>query len=109
MNIKLAETLKVLRKEKGITQRELALFLSVSPQSVSRWEKGSAYPDIEMLPEIAKYFSVTLDELMGIGDGGVGKLKEELMSLRVNFDDSAYTKSRICEVLEKLIEKGIAS
>ena len=67
MNIKLAENIKRLRAEKGMSQKELAIRLSVSPQAVSRWENGLAYPDIEMLPRIAELYGVSLDTLMGVG------------------------------------------
>lgn len=65
MNIKLAENLQLLRKEKGITQEALALVFNVTPQSISKWELGLSCPDITLLPEIAEYYSVTIDELMG--------------------------------------------
>ncbi|MBQ1206661.1 MAG: helix-turn-helix transcriptional regulator, partial [Clostridia bacterium] len=51
MKLLISENLKRLREEKGLTQSELADELSVTPQSVSRWEKGLAYPDIEKLPQ----------------------------------------------------------
>lgn len=52
------------RKAKNMTQEELAAALGVSPQSVSNWEHGG-YPDIELLPSIANYFGITVDELIG--------------------------------------------
>lgn len=52
------------RKEKGITQDELASYIGVSKASVSKWETGQSYPDITFLPRIASYFNVTIDELM---------------------------------------------
>lgn len=64
--IHLSENLKNLRKRESITQEQLAEVLSVSPQAVSRWENGTTYPDITMLPTIASYFEVTLDELIGM-------------------------------------------
>ena len=64
MNLNFAENLKRLRKEKGITQEKLSEILDVSAQSVSRWELSICYPDIEMLPAIANYFEVTVDELL---------------------------------------------
>ena len=64
MNLNFAENLKHLRKEKGITQEKLSEVLGVSSQSVSRWESGICYPDIEMLPGIANYFDVTVDALL---------------------------------------------
>jgi len=58
------EKLQQLRKQKGITQEELAEELFVSRTAVSKWESGRGYPNIESLKEIAKYFSVTVDELL---------------------------------------------
>ena len=66
MKLQIGEKIKELRREKGVTQDQLAEMLHVSNQSVSRWELGICYPDMELLPAIANYFSVTLDELMGM-------------------------------------------
>ena len=65
MKLNISETIKKLRKEKDITQETLASALGVSCQSVSRWENGIAYPDIEMIPEIAAYFEISTDILFG--------------------------------------------
>ena len=64
MKLKLDETILRCRREKGLTQEELASALGVSPQSISNWEHGG-YPDIELLPSIANYFGITVDELIG--------------------------------------------
>jgi transcriptional regulator with XRE-family HTH domain len=53
------------RKEKGITQKQLANYIGVSKASVSKWESGHSYPDILFLPEIATYFNITVDVLIG--------------------------------------------
>lgn len=53
------------RKEKGITQEQLAEYIGVSKASVSKWESGMSYPDILLLPELATYFNVSVDELLG--------------------------------------------
>ena len=58
------EKLQSLRKQKGITQEELADTLFVSRTAVSKWESGRGYPNIESLKAIAKLFSVTIDELL---------------------------------------------
>ncbi len=66
MNIYFAEKLKYLRAEKTVSQEKLAKFLNVSFQAVSKWENGNAYPDITLLPDIARFFGVTVDELLCI-------------------------------------------
>lgn len=53
------------RKESHLTQEDLARHLGVTKASVSKWETGQSYPDVELLPRIAAYFDVTVDALMG--------------------------------------------
>ena len=62
VKLKIAE----LRKKKGIGQQELAEEIGVSFQSVSKWETGTTMPDIALLPGLAEYFDVTVDELLGL-------------------------------------------
>ena len=58
------QKLQELRKQKGLTQEELAEKLYVSRTAISKWESGRGYPNIESLRAIAKFFSVTLDDLL---------------------------------------------
>ena len=58
------EKLQELRKQKGLTQEELAQELYVSRTAISKWESGRGYPNIESLKLIAKFFNVTVDELI---------------------------------------------
>ncbi len=58
------EKLQELRKQKGLTQEELAQCLFVSRTAISKWESGRGYPSIDSLKAIAKFFSVTIDELL---------------------------------------------
>lgn len=63
--ITLGQKIAALRKEKGWTQEELAERLGVSPQAVSKWENDVSCPDIMLLPEIARLFNVTTDNILG--------------------------------------------
>lgn len=58
----IGKKIKTLRKNKKITQEQLAEVLMVSAQAVSKWENGISAPDIELLPIIARYFGITMDE-----------------------------------------------
>ena len=62
--INIAKVLSNKRKEKGITQDELAEYIGVSKASVSKWETGQSYPDVTFLPQLAAYFNISIDELM---------------------------------------------
>ena len=62
------ERLQILRKEKGLTQEELAAELYVSRAAISKWESGRGYPSIDSLKAIAIYFSVSVDTLLSTGE-----------------------------------------
>ena len=62
--INIARVIAEKRKEKGITQDELANYIGVSKASVSKWETGQSYPDVTFLPLLATYFNISIDELM---------------------------------------------
>ena len=65
--MKLNEQIAYLRRQKGMTQEELAQALGVSNQSVSKWESAQCCPDIGLLPALADIFGVSIDTLMGYG------------------------------------------
>ena len=58
------DKLKELRKNRGLTQEELAQALFVSRTAISKWESGKGYPNIDSLKAISKYFCVSLDDLL---------------------------------------------
>ena len=65
MQLALGSTIRQLRHRDGLTQETLAEALGVTAQAVSRWESGGSYPDMEMIPSIANYFGITIDDLFG--------------------------------------------
>ncbi|MDR0531525.1 MAG: helix-turn-helix domain-containing protein [Oscillospiraceae bacterium] len=62
----IAENLKKYRKQKNLTQEDVAELLLISPQSVSKWERGESYPDIAFLPALANLFETSIDALIGM-------------------------------------------
>ena len=65
MKLNIGNKIHELRKEKGVSQETLAAALGITGQAVSRWEAGGSYPDMEMIPAIANYFGISIDELFG--------------------------------------------
>ena len=78
--VKIGKFLKELRKEKGLTQEQLAEKLNVSNRSISRYETGNNMPDISLLIEIADIFEVSLDNLLGREIEVVAKKRRTRMS-----------------------------
>ena len=72
--VKIGNFLKKLRKEKGITQEQLAEILNVSGRTVSRWETGNNMPDISILVDIADYYDISIPEIIS------GERKSEMMN-----------------------------
>ncbi len=77
MEICMKEILKKLRQSKNVTQEQLANHIGITPQSVGKWERGEGYPDITLLPTIALYFGVTVDELLGFSKACIKQKIEE--------------------------------
>lgn len=107
MELNLSENIREMRKARGITQTELAQSLSVTPQSVSRWETGQAYPDVVLLPKIAKYFDVTLDELMLGLESSLTIYRKEFneASKAVHSENTLENRKRVCDILEVLVRE----
>lgn len=93
------EKLQELRKQKGITQEELASQLYVSRTAVSKWESGRGYPNIESLKLIAKYFSVTVDELLSSGEA-ISLAEENQRKTEKHYIDLVFG---LCDFLMSLL------
>ena len=100
MNLKIGEKVRTLRLQQKMTQEQLADRLGVSYQSISRWENGITYPDIEFLPAIANYFSVSLDYLMGQDDAekrrAIKKQINKIADMGTNDEDELIEFIRSC-------------
>ena len=91
------EKLQTLRKKKGLTQEELAESLYVSRTAISKWESGRGYPNIDSLKAIAKFFGVTIDELLS---------GEELLTIAE--EDTKQKKNRIRDLVFGLLDCSMA-
>ena len=87
------EKLQALRKEKGLTQQELADALFVSRTAISKWESGRGYPGIDSLKAIAAYFSVTVDMLLSTDE-----------ALRLAEEDKRMQGKRLCSLVFSLAD-----
>ena len=103
MKLMSGENIRAYRKKHDLTQEELAERLGVTYQSVSRWENGATYPDLELLPAIAQALSITADELLGMPE--VEKEKratETLDELRRECVKLDYDADRIVALLRDI-------
>ena len=98
MNLNFSENFKQLRKEKEHTQEKIAEILGVTGQTVSRWELGMCYPDIELLPSIANYFHISIDELFGYQNDR----RERLENIIKIADDSLKKQGDMKETISTL-------
>ena len=89
------EKLQELRKQRGLTQEELAQRLYVSRTAVSKWESGRGYPNIESLKAIAGFFSVTVDELISSGEI-LTAAEEDQKQTKKHFRDLVFGLVDLC-------------
>ena len=83
---KIAEKLLELRTSRGATQEDVAQSLSVSNKTISKWENGASTPDLPMVVELAKYYGVTTDTLLGLSEDKKQSTTEEIRSLFEGLD-----------------------
>ncbi len=95
MQNNIGKVVKRLRKERGITQEELACTLGVTAQAVSRWENGIGIPDISLFVPIANYFRVDMDTLFSRESGGIDKKVNELLEKTDNDGLSHIEKNEL--------------
>lgn len=76
MKLKLGDKIKELRLRDGRTQEALAAALGVTGQAVSRWESSGSYPDMELIPALANFFKISIDELFGYSNDREAKIND---------------------------------
>lgn len=102
--INISRMLTIKRKEKGITQDELAAYVGVTKASVSKWETGQSYPDITFLPQLAAYFNISIDELIGYEPQMTREdIKKMYHRLSSKFGDQPYDE--VIEECREIIKK----
>lgn len=102
MKLTIGENIRNFRKKNDLTQDTFANRLGVTYQSVSRWENGTTYPDLELIPAIAQVLAVSVDELLGIPQ--IEKEKraiEAFDELRREYfkKNMTLTKSSLCSAI----------
>lgn len=101
--INLGKNLKELRKSKGVTQSAFANYLGVSFQAVSKWERNESYPDITVLPEIAGYFGVSVDALLGVNTAENEQRVNEYLSM---YETMHYKKTpELLSIFQKAVSE----
>lgn len=105
--INIARVLAAKRREKGITQDALAAYIGVSKASVSKWETGQSYPDITFLPQLAAFFGISIDDLMGYAPQ---MPKEDIKRLhhRLAADFASLPFDAVMAEVEEIVRKYFA-
>ena len=94
--------IRSLRKEKRVTQEELAEYLHISSQAISKWETGSSCPDIDFLPKLAIFFGTSLDNLLDFNQSQINAAVEALVAESGRGgNDPAASEAFLRKALEK--------
>lgn len=102
MTLNIGENIKKLRAEKGVTQEQLADHLSITYQSVSKWERGETSPDLYFIPKIADFFDISIDELFLPNLKGY-KHKAERLAHLYHYRYSTENYNKVATEYEKMI------
>ena len=105
--MKFGENLKIIRKKKKMSQEELAEKVNVSRQSVSKWENGEAYPEMNNILELCKIFGLKINDLVHTDMSDISSLDEEIVMSVVKFNDEKQSQvKRVCNVIETIGKIG---
>ena len=110
MKLMIGENIRSYRKKNGLTQEEFAERLGVTYQSVSRWENGATYPDLELIPSISELLGITVDGLLGMPmRERERRASEAFDALRRECMKRNYDTKRISELLREIRRDHIDS
>ena len=101
MKLNIGENIRTLRREKGVTQEQLAESIGISFQAVSKWENGISMPDITLVPVLAAYFGVTTDRLLSFDRREMEENTERVVQEAFRYRESDAAKSR------QILEEGL--
>ena len=104
MEITVSKNLKELRRGRGVTQEELSAYLSVSPQAISKWERGESLPELDYVVKLSNYFGVTVDDLLGVGEIKRKEKIEEYEAETAKYDRTGEAEKRV-EVWRRAVEE----
>ena len=104
MGILIGDNIRKYRKEKELSQETLAERLGVTFQAISRWERGEGYPDISMLPVIAGFFEISVDELLGVAENKQDEEVEKIISKCEEYD-AHYEGGKLCACIDEALKK----
>ena len=110
MSLTIGEKIAALRKAKNITQTQLAEYLFLVPQTISKWEVGNGTPDVTLLPRIAAFFGVSMDELFGRSP--VDRAIDLVLRYSVLRDDVSFREAMDCldsqlQTIDRQLENSI--
>ena len=110
MSQTIGEKIAALRKAKNITQTQLAEYLFLVPQTISKWEVGNGTPDVALLPRIADFFGVSMDELFG--RSSVDKARDLVLRYSVLRDDASFREAMDCltsqlQTIDSMLKNGM--
>lgn len=109
MSRTIGEKIAALRKAKNITQTQLAEYLFLVPQTISKWEVGNGTPDVALLPRIADFFGVSMDELFG--RSSADRARDLVLRYSVLRDDASFREAMDCltsqlQTIDSMLENG---
>ena len=107
-NMNLSDNLKKIRKEQNLSQEDLAESLGVSRQSVSKWESGQAYPEMDKVLQICKMFDVSIDDLLNQDIKKVQKEEKSKININKYIDDFLNYVTKAIDMFSNMKFKDVA-